>query len=166
MSMDQILATIRGFDGVLELAPADGGPFPKIAWGDHFFYYAPDGQLPQREQPYATIVTKNYPDDSSCDLDRPDRWRLNIHVGRSTFTELVGEAPQASSAAVDFTAVDAVLPHPVYRRQGWISIINPDMQTHELAVSLLHEAHDAARRRAASRKSTASADDTTSGNDR
>lgn len=152
MSMDQLLETIRTFDGILELAPTEGSPSPEIAWGDHFFYYAPDGEVPQREQPYATVVTKNYPDDTSCDLDRPGRRRLNIHVGRSTFTELVGEDTRANPAAeVDFTAVDAVLPHPVYRAQGWISIINPDAHTHALAVSLLGEAHEAAHRRAARR---------------
>ena len=163
MSMDQLLETIRTFDGILELAPAEGSSFPEIAWGDHFFYYAPDGQVPQRGQPYATIVTKNYPGDISCDLDRPGRWRLNIHVGRSTFTQLVGEDPRASSAAdVDFTAVDTVLPHPVYRALGWISIINPDARTHALAVSLLRKAHDAARRRAARRRYTPPSDDTKS----
>ncbi len=152
MRMDQLLETIRTFDGILELAPAEGSPFPKIAWGDHFFYYAPDGEVPQREQPYATIITKNYPDDTSGDLNRPGRWRLNIHVGRSTFTELLGEDPRLNAGAnVDFAAVDTVLPHPVFRAQGWVSIINPDAHTHGLAVSLLRKAHDAARRRAARR---------------
>ncbi|WP_228540056.1 DUF6194 family protein [Nocardia sp. XZ_19_385] len=153
MSMDQILTAIRGADGVLELAPAPGGPFPEIAWGDHFFYYAPDGELPEREQPYATLVTKNYPDDRSCDLDPPGRWRLNIHVGRRLFTELLGTDPREDPAAlIDFSAVDVVLPHPVYRRQGWISIVNPDVRTTALAVDLLREAHDMARRRATRRK--------------
>jgi hypothetical protein len=161
--MDQILEKIRTFDGILELAPAEGSPFPEIAWGDHFFYYAPDGEVPQREQPYATIVTKNYPDDTSCDLDRPGRWRLNIRVGRSTFIELIGEDPLLDSGAdVDFTAVDTVLPHPVYRAQGWISIVNPDAHTHTLAVSLLRNAHDAARQRAGRRRPAPPAGDTKS----
>ncbi|WP_430335225.1 DUF6194 family protein [Rhodococcus sp. ACT016] len=155
MSMDQLLETIRAFDGILELAPAEGSVFPEISWGDHYFYYAPDGRMPQRGQPYATIVTKNYPDDTSCHLDRPGRWRLNIHVGRSTFTRLVGEDPRARSAAdVDFSAVDTVLPHPVYRAQGWISITNPDTRTQAMAVGLLREVHDVARRRAARRGAT------------
>jgi len=166
MSMEQILETIRAFDGVLELAPAEGSAFPEIAWGDHFFYYAPDGEVPQRKQPYATIVTKNYPDDSLCHLDHPDRWRLNIHVGKIAFSELIGDDSRAESAAVDFTAVDTVLPHPVYRALGWISIVNADAQTHALAVRLLREAHDAARRRTAHRKSTAPADGTSPGNGR
>ncbi|MGW4096531.1 DUF6194 family protein [Mycobacterium sp. NPDC004974] len=156
MSMDQLLEMIRRFDGVFELAPTAGSPFPQIAWGDHFFYFAPNGQVPQREQPYATIVTKNYPDDTSCDLDQPDRWRLNIHVGRSAFIEVVGADPRVDPTAVDFTAVDTVLPHPVHRAQGWISIINPGAHTQALAVNLLGGAHDAARRRAIRRASSTS----------
>ena len=152
--MAELLETIRRFDGILELSPTPDSPFPEIAWGDHFFYFAPNGQVPQREQPYATIVTKNYPDDTLCDLDRPDRWRLNIHVGRSTFIEVVGADPRVEPTAVDFTAVDTVLPHPVYRLQGWISITNPGARTRALAVSLLGRAHDTARLRAARRAST------------
>jgi Family of unknown function (DUF6194) len=157
MSMEQILETVRGFDGVLELAPAEGSAFPEIAWDDHFFYYAPDGQVPQREQPYATIVTKNYPGDTLCDLDRPGRWRLNIHVGRTVFTELTGEDPQAKASPADFTAADAVLPHPVYRAHGWVSIINPGSGTRSLAIRLLRQAHDNARRRAVRREPAAPA---------
>lgn len=146
MSMEQILREIRAFDGVLELAPVEGGPGPEIAWGDHFFYYAPDGRVPEREQPYATIVTKDYPGDRACDLDRPGRWRLNIHVGSDAFRELVG------TAAVDFTAADTVLPHPLYGAQGWIAIVDPGPRTRALAVRLLRGAHDAARRRADRRR--------------
>jgi hypothetical protein len=145
--MDQLLETIRSFDGVLELAPTEGSAFPEVAWGDHFFYYAPDGRVPEREQPYATIVTKNYPDDALSDLDHPGRWRLNVHVGKSALRELTGEDP----GPVDFSAVDTVLPHPVYGAQGWISIVNPGLATQPLAVRLLREAHDAAVRRASRR---------------
>ncbi|MEU6564009.1 DUF6194 family protein [Nocardia nova] len=150
MSMDRILETIRGFDGVLELAPTAGDAFPEIAWGDHFFYYAPDGRVP-RSQPYATIVTKNYPDDTACDLDGPGRWRLNIHVGSSAYTELVGASPREEPESVDYTAADTILPHPLYRAQGWIAIINPDNRTREQALALLRAAHDDARRRSGRR---------------
>ncbi len=148
MSMDRLLDTIRSFDGVLELAPGEDSAFPEIAWGDHFFYYAPDGQVPHREQPYATIVTKNYPDDAMCDLDHPDRWRLNIHVGADAFVELTGENPRAQATPRDYTTTDVVLPHPVYRAQAWVSVINPGARTHPLAVRLLRQAHEDARRRA------------------
>lgn len=154
MSMDELLETIRAFDGVLELAPDESSAFPALAWGDHFFYYAPDGQVPTREQPYATVVTKNYPDDALSDLDEPDRWRLNIHVGTDVFIELVGEAPRSEARTWDYAATDLVLPHPVYRRQGWVSIVNPGPNTLELAVRLLRQAHEAAHRRAARRSTS------------
>jgi hypothetical protein len=148
MSMEQLLETIRAFDGVLELAPGEGSAFPEIAWGDHFFYYAPDGRVPQHDQPYATIVTKNYPGDALRALDHPGRWRLNIHVGTDVFADLTGEKPRDRGAPRDYTTTDTVFPHPVYRAQGWVSIINPDARTHQLAIRLLHQAHDDARRRA------------------
>ncbi|WBQ03183.1 DUF6194 family protein [Kribbella sp. CA-293567] len=159
MSMDQLLQTIRAFDGVLELAPGEGSAFPELVWGDHFFYYAPDGEVPEREQPYATIVTKNYPDDASCDLDSPDRWRLNIHVGAEAFIELTGEKPRADEAPRDYTATGVVLPHPVYRAQGWVAIINPDGSPQGLAAGLVRRAHEAAKRRAERRTVTGVATD-------
>ena len=153
--MDDLLETIRGLDGVLELAPVEGSQAPEIAWGDHFFYYAPDGQVPEREQPYATIVTKNYPDDEACDLDAPDRWRLNVHAGRSAFVELTGEQPRDGAGSWDYTATDTVLPHPVHRAQGWVCIVNPGRRTQDVAVRLLRQAHEDARRRAQRRSDPA-----------
>lgn len=148
MAMEQILSEIRTYDGVLELAPEPGGEHPEISWGDHFFYYAPDGEVPQREQPYATIVTKDYPDEPSSGLDAPGRWRLNIHVGRERFIELTGADPKQEPVDVDHSAADVVAPHPVYRAQGWVSVVNPGERTGALVLELLREAHEAARRRA------------------
>lgn len=148
MTLERILETVRGFDGVLELAPTEGSDFPEVAWGDHFFYYAPDGQIPQREQPYATFVTKDYPGDTLSDLDPPGRWRLNVHVGKDTFTRLIGEGPRSAASGKDFSAVDVILPHPVYGPLGWVAIVNPGQRTTSAAVALLREAHESARRRA------------------
>lgn len=148
MSMQQILDTVRNFDGVLELAPTEGSEFPEIAWGDHFFYYSPDGQIPQRTQPYATIVTKDYPDEAGANLTPPGRWRLNIHVGSAAFTELTGEAPKHAALPTDSSVADVLLAHPVYAAQGWIAIVNPAEHTTATAIALLREAHENARRRA------------------
>jgi hypothetical protein len=144
--MQQILDHVRAFDGVLELAPAEGGPYPEIAWGDHFFYYAPDGAVPQNIQPYATIVTKDYPDDAASQLG-DGRWRLNIHVGSREFEKLLGVSPQ-DAAADDYSADDVVLPHPVYGTLGWISVVNPGERTMPTVLDLLQRAHEDARARA------------------
>lgn len=137
--MQQIVDHVRTFDGVLVLAPEAGGPFPEIAWGDAFFYFAPDGAVPERTQPYGTIVTKDYPDDRSSALDAPDRFRVNIHVGRERAAELpLGDDPAAS---------DALARHPQYGDAGWVSAVNPGSGTAELVLALLREAHEAARAR-------------------
>lgn len=147
MSMEQIIATVRNFTGALVVVPEPGGDFPELAWGDAFFYYAPDGEPPQNVQPYGTVVTKNYPDDTASDLAPPGRWRVNIHVDRTTFHELTGEEPRSLTRPRDHAAADSVLPHPVHGALGWICVVNPAERTGELVVELLRGAHDDARAR-------------------
>lgn len=154
MSMEQIIATVRGFVGALVVVPEQGGDFPELVWGDAFFYYAPDGGVPANVQPYGTIVTKNYPDDAVSDLDPPGRWRLNIHVDRATFRELTGEEPRSLTRPRDYAAADTVMPHPVYGALGWVSVVNPGERATDTAVQLLRSAHDAARARCARRHAT------------
>jgi hypothetical protein len=153
MSMDQVLGAARSFEGVLELAPSAGSGHPEISWGDHFFYYAPDGTVPQNTQPYATIVTKDYPGDTLSKLDGEGRWRLNIHAGVAKFEELIGETPR-SFRPRDFSESDAILPHPVYGELGWVAIVNPGARTMPTALALLRDAHEDARRRAERRAAT------------
>ena len=148
MTMQRILSEVRRFDGVLELAPEAGSAFPEISWGDHFFYYAPDGRVPTNRQPYATIVTTAYPDDVLSRLGAPDRWRLNIHVGPRVAAELVGHALDGSGGAVpDFGVEDVFLPHPLYGAYGWVCIVNPGDATLDRALQVLADAHAADRRR-------------------
>ncbi|WP_454860552.1 DUF6194 family protein [Promicromonospora soli] len=151
LSIDQIIGTVQDLEGALVVAPAVGDPdFPELAWGDAFFYYAPDGEMPGNVQPYGTIVTKNYPDDTASDLDPADRWRVNIHVDRATFRELLGggaEGGAAGRAQPDSSAVDVVLPHPVYGTAGWVSVVNPGFATSDIVLGLLRDAHAAARTR-------------------
>jgi hypothetical protein len=143
--MEQIIATVRGFDGALVVVPEPGGNSPEIAWGDAFFSYAPDGRMPRTTQPYGTIVTKNYPGDTASDLDPPGRWRVNVQVGRAALPGLLGERHDPATA-------DVVLPHPVYGTLGWICVVNPGERTTGTVVRLLREAHEGARARAERRR--------------
>ncbi|MFE5672221.1 DUF6194 family protein [Agromyces sp. NPDC056523] len=151
MSMQQIIEIVRGFEGVLILQPQPGDGTPDVAWGDAFFYYSPGGGTPEHTQPYATIVTKDYPDDAASDLGAPDRWRVNIHVDRATFRESTGEDPRRLTSVHDFAAADVINPHPVYGALGWICVVVPAERTMEQVVALLRQAHDAARSRATRR---------------
>ncbi len=152
MSMDKILSGIRTFDGLLELAPQPGDGSPEMAWGDHFFYYAPDGAVPTNRQPYATIVTKNYPDDVASDLDHLDRWRLNIHVGKSLAAELTGTSDGSDRRTTDSSAQDVFMHHPLYGEYGWVSVVNPSTKTLAKALAALRQAHDDDRRRVERRR--------------
>lgn len=148
MTMERILSEVRSYVGVLELAPQAGSEHPEISWGDFFFYYAPEGDVPRNRQPYATIVTKDYPGDVGSRLDAPGRWRLNIHVGRELFTDLVGHPPRSiEESAVDHSATDVFLPHPLYGAYGWVAVVNPGPLTMARALQALHEAHLADQRR-------------------
>lgn len=158
-AMDQIIAAVRALDGALVVAPAVGDlTVPELAWGDAFFYYAPDGEMPRNVQPYGTIVTKNYPDDATSNLDPAGRWRVNVHVGRARAAELTGAVgpdagepragePGTGGQPTPPDTADAVLPHPVYGAAGWIAVVNPGPATGETVLALLRDAHDAARAR-------------------
>ncbi len=158
--MERILAEVRLFRGLLELAPREGSSHPPVSWGDHFFYFSPDGEVPHNRQPYATIVTKDYPDDADSQLDQPGRWRVNIHVGSALFAELIGYPPASiGQSPVDFSETDVFLPHPLYGAYDWVSVVNPGPSTLDRAVELLHVAHLADQRRVERRGGTAAPDD-------
>ncbi len=151
MELQEVVDLVRTLEGSLVLAPEEGSAFPEIAWGDFFFYRAPDGQVPQNQQPYATIVTKDYPDDARSDLDPPGRWRVNVHVDRDMFAALVGDRTDLPDEA--YAEADAFLPHPVYGSLGWVSVVNPGERTGERVRELVRRAHEAAKARAERRAS-------------
>lgn len=120
-----------------------------IGSGDTFFIYDPDRNLPDRWQlPFATIVTKDYGDfDNASNLNRDGVFRLNVGVGRETFRSLFGDG-----GTYDFTALDRLMPHPVYARQSWVCILNPSAETFERMKPLLREAYEIAIARVTTRK--------------
>lgn len=146
--MDEITGFVDGLDGVLTIRPAPGDGSPDISWGDTFFYYAPDGVIPTTTQPFATIVTKNYPGDASSRLDRADTFRLNIAAGREAFIRWAGHAPREPGPTdVDPGAADTVTAHPVYGAVGWLAVVNPGPRTEAAARELLSAAYHLARSR-------------------
>ncbi|MFF0248792.1 DUF6194 family protein [Streptosporangium sandarakinum] len=157
MTMDEIIGFAGGLDGVLTLRPAPGDGTPELAWGDAFFYYSPDGVVPTATQPFATIVTKNYPGDETSRLERPGAFRVNVAAGREAFTRWTGHAPRETAAAGDGDragaasgggdADDTVIAHPVYGPQGWLAVVNPGPRTGEAVRELLTAAHRLARAR-------------------
>lgn len=144
MDMQQIIEKVAEFDGALVVAPEAGSAFPEHSWGDAYFYYAPDGRMPERTQPYGTIITKDYPDDTASGLDAPGRFRVNIHVGREHADALV-------ATDTDSREADVFHRHPLYGDAGWVCVVDPGEKTTDAALALLREAHEAARARASRR---------------
>lgn len=146
LTHDDIITFVTRLPGVVSVTASEATGAPQVAWGDSFFFYDPDGDIPaNRRMPFATIVTKDYDGfDTASNLNRPGVFRLNISVGRATFEDLVGYSPRdhpAESERHDYTAFDQVIPHPAYAAQAWIAILNPDESTADLARSLLTQAH-------------------------
>ena len=155
MSIDEITEFLGGFEGVLAVRPLPGDGSPEISWGDTFFYYAPDGVVPGTGQPFATIVTKDYPGDEGSRLSRPGAFRLNISAGKDAFTSWTGHEPREPGAGdVDPSAADSVMAHPVYASVGWLAVVNPGSRTETAIRKLLRTAHDLARSRYQRRAAT------------
>jgi hypothetical protein len=125
-----------------------------VASGDSFFFYNPDRNIPPDHRfPFVTIVTSDINDQFS-NLNRLSVFRLNIGISKQTFRSLFGEPSLPSgrdSAAIsgenssdyDFTALDQIMPHPVYGRMFWVCVLNPGEETFETKVrQLLAEAYD------------------------
>lgn len=140
MDIAEIVDHVTRLGGVLVLRPQPGDGTPDIAWGDVFFYYAPDGRLPGG-QPFATIVTKSYPDEEpEPALARVGSFRLNVDVGRVIAADVV-PAPTATGGP------DTWVLHPVYGGLGWVAVIDPGERTVQRARELLAVAHASARAR-------------------
>lgn len=145
--MDELVEFVENLGGVLTLHPQPGDGTPEIAWGDYFFYYAPDGVLP-RTQPFATIVTKDYPGDETSQLNRPNIFRINIAAGKELFEHHTGHAPRDHPAPpTDTSTPDVIFAHPVYTSQAWLAVVSPGPITGSTVRDLLRAAHTIARLR-------------------
>jgi hypothetical protein len=112
-----------------------------VASGDTYFFHHPDPDSPDRRFPFATLVTGDRHDTAS-NLDRPGIFRLNVGVSKQTFQSLF---PTAGDH--DHTALDRIMPHPVYGNMYWLCVLNPSPETFQTVKALLAEAHERAGRR-------------------
>jgi hypothetical protein len=133
------------------------------AYGDTFFLYDPDGDLPpERRLPFATIVTDdNY--ERVSELSEPGAYRLNIGLTKATYTAMFGAVPTERDdqgvleTGFDYAERDRVMPHPVYASQHWVCVVSPGEATLDAVRPLLAEAHEfAARKHANHARRTAS----------
>lgn len=145
MNQDTIIQHVATtFTGVDVERPDSTSSAPELAWGDTFFIYDPQRNLDaNRRFPFATIVTKDYGEfDNASNLNREGVFRLNIGVGKDTIRKLFGDETNH-----DYTALDQMMPHPVYASQGWVCVLTPSEATFEKVKPLLTEAYAKAVKR-------------------
>jgi hypothetical protein len=147
----------RTFEGVDVVTVSDNS----------FFFYNPDTDVPPDHRfPFVTLMTNDLNDQFS-NLNRPSIYRLNIGISKQTFRSLFGDIALPSvkesttlssehQSAYDFTALDQIMPHPVYGSMFWVCVLNPGEETFNTKVrQLLTEAYDMAvskRKRLATRR--------------
>ena len=153
MTIEDIIAMMTGLEHVIAQTAASGDGSPEIAWGDTFFYYSPDGAIPPT-QPFATIVTKDYPGNGRSMLDRPGAFRVNVAPGRAAFHRWAGDEPHNLPETVDASIRDVVIAHPVYGSLGWLAVVEPGPATEAVLAELLFDAYRLARRRYRRRRVT------------
>ena len=108
-----------------------------------FFFYASE-----RRFPFATLVVNDV-NDTASDLERPGVFRLNIGVKRATYQNLFSPQPTFSKdsgiidTGYDYTALDKLMPHPVYAPMSWLCVVSPSAETFDKVVlPLLREAYE------------------------
>ena len=132
MDEDAIIQYITAFEGVYTVSQA----------GNTFFFYDPTGKFT-----FATLMT-NDDNDQFSNLTRPGIFRLNIGVTKETFQAMFGPRKagkwedQIQNSTYDFTALDKIMPHPVYGMMYWVCVLNPSEETfREKVEPLLAEAY-------------------------
>ena len=141
MTPEELLQLASAWQGILIVSPQPGDGTPEIALGDTFLYYEPSGVMPTNRQPFATIVTKDYPDDAASNLDREGVFRVNLHPGREAFERA------ALDVGDDPSELDRVILHPLYGSAGWLAVLNPGRNTSTVTAELLRDAYEQDRRR-------------------
>ena len=117
------------------------------SWGEKGIFYNP-GLVLKRGVYVLTVKEKDGDNDKASNLDRTGIYRVNLGLRKSTFQKMYGKIPARPTAGgvvdmdCDFTALDIIIPHPVYAWMGWVSVLNPSKQTFERLKPLIQEAYE------------------------
>ena len=102
----------------------------KPSWGETALFYNPDHALPNGVY-FGTVKERNGENDRASRLDRAGVFRFNVGIDTEAYTRRFGPKParppkgQVIATGHDFSALDVVLPHPIYAWMGWVCILAP-----------------------------------------
>jgi Family of unknown function (DUF6194) len=140
LSPDEIVTDIcEQLDGVM----------PKSSWGETSVFYNPGKVLPNGVY-FCTIKEHNGDNDKSSNLDRAGVFRVAIGLAPQSYKDLFGARPPRPpkggivETGDDFTAVDLLMPHPIYAWMGWAQVLSPSAETYKRTFYLIREAHQIA----------------------
>ncbi len=127
---------VSDFDGVI----------PKSSWGETSLFYNPGKVFPNGVY-FCTIKEKDGDNDKASQLDRDGVFRLSIGISKTTYENRFGLKPKRPAkggiidTGHDFTALNELMPHPIYGWMSWIQVLNPSISTFENILPLITEAH-------------------------
>lgn len=136
-----------------ELRAALKGLFPDAEAsqsGKSFFWFVAGDE--KKLMPFMTLVMTNE-HDAASDLDRTGVYRLNISLAPEAYRELFGPAPKPRAdwgvleTGHDYTALNQLMPHPIYAALSWACVLNPTPDTLGQLRPLLLAAYARAQRR-------------------
>ena len=120
-------------------------------YGERAVFYNP-GRAAPLGIIVASVKDHDGPNDRRANLSRPDVYRLAFGLNRKTFAELFGDVPArppkggvVATAGYDLTALDELMPHPVYAWMSWVQILNPTTDRIDSLRGLLTSSLDLAR---------------------
>ncbi|MCD9212337.1 DUF6194 family protein [Vibrio cholerae] len=122
------------------------GVIRKSSWGETSLFYNPGKRLPNGVY-FCTIKEKNGANDKASSLDRDGVFRLSIGVSKGTYERLFGNRPKRPAKGEiidtghDFSALDTLMPHPIYGWMSWVQVLNPSDSTFNEILPLIVEAH-------------------------
>jgi hypothetical protein len=138
MKPEQIIKNITDtFEGVI----------PKSSWGETSLFYNPGKTLPNGVY-FCTIKEKNGDNDKSSNLDRAGVYRVSIGIGKPDYEALFGERPKRPAkggiidTGHDFTALNELMPHPIYGWMSWAQILSPSTQSYTNHLPLIRQAYE------------------------
>lgn len=126
-----------------------GGLVEATSWGERGVFYNP-GHVLARGVYVLTVKDHDGPNDQASRLQRDGVFRVNVGVSPQTYERLFGPRPPRPpkggcvDTGHDFTALDHLMPHPVYGWMGWLGVLNPSVTTFEELAPLIDEAHERA----------------------
>lgn len=135
-------------EALLDLAQA---AYPGLVlhetWGERGLFYNPGGRLAHGVY-FLTIKNADGPNDRASQLDRADVFRVSFGLSRARYATLFGPPPPrprrgepAELPGIDPTALDVLMPHPVYAWMGWAVVLNPSAGHWRRLAPLLDESY-------------------------